>query len=319
MRAVLAKPLDWCAIQLARLSVHRGTGVEGQVAQIEALLEDPDFLGGSTKAPTDLKFISERAFQFTSPVVSPWKRNNVVHGRLFATGKHWQDRPVVVLLHGWNNETGYRLLFPRVAQRLVKQGVNVAMFELPYHGRRKPKGKKDIHNFISGDLIHMVQAMHQSLADARALIAWLKEQGCPRIGMWGVSLGAWLSGLLACADARVDCAVLMVPVSRMERVIAELVFCAPIRRSLKGARVRLSALNLMNYQLKPSPEDVLLIACEHDLFVPIETVEELGTAWGGTELWRLQHGHISVLMSMPVMDRTVAWVTRKVRGGGQPL
>jgi len=37
------------------------------------------------------------------------------------------------------------------------------------------------------------------------LIAWLEEQGCPRIGLWGISLGAWLSGLLAREDARLDC------------------------------------------------------------------------------------------------------------------
>jgi len=28
-------------------------------------------------------------------------------------------------------------------------------------------------------------------------------------------------------------------------------------------------------------------------------------------LWRPQHGHISVLMSMSVMERTIRWVARK--------
>jgi dienelactone hydrolase len=312
VRAALAKPLDWCSIQLARLSVHCGSGAIGQVAQVESLLEDPDFFAGSVTAPRDLRFVTKRAFRFTSPVVSPWKRNNTVHGRLFTTGKRWQDKPVVILIHGWNMQAGYHVLFPHLARRLVKQGVNVAMFALPYHTQRKPRGKKAIHNFLSGDLVHVVQAAHQSLADARALVAWLKEQGCPRIGLWGISLGAWLSGLLACEDTRIDCAVLMSPVSRMDRVIAELDFCAPIRRSLGGARVRLDALNLANRELKLAPADVLLVASQHDLFAPIRTAEELCEAWGGTELWRLRHGHISVLMSMPVMERTVGWVARKL-------
>ena len=312
MRAALAKPLDWCSIQLARLSVQRGSGAIGQVAEVESLLEDPDFFGESVVAPQDLRFTTKRAFQFTSSVVSPWKRNNTVHGRLFTTGKRWQDKPVVILLHGWNMQAGYHVLFPHLARRLVKQGVNVAMFALPYHTRRKPRGKKAVHNFLSGDLVHVVQAAHQSLADARALIAWLEEQGCPRIGLWGISLGAWLSGLLACEDTRLDCAVLMSPVSRMDRVIAELDFCAPIRRSLGGARVRLEPLNLANRQPRIARDNILLIASEHDLFAPIRTVEELCEAWDGTELWRLRHGHISVLMSMPVMERTVGWVSRKL-------
>ena len=313
MRAALAKPLDWCSIQLARLSVHRGYGAAGQVAEVESLLEEPDFFGDSVTAPQDLRFVSKRAFQFTSPVVSPWKRNNTVHGRLFTTGRRWQDKPVAVLIHGWNMQAGYHVLLPHLARRLTKQGVNVAMFALPYHTRRKPRGRKSIHNFLSGDLVHVVQAAHQSLADARALIAWLEEQGCPRIGLWGISLGAWLSGLLACEDARLDCAVLMSPVSRMDRVIAELGFCAPIRRSLGGARVRLDPLNLANRKLRLAPADVLLVASQHDLFAPIGTVEDLCEAWGGTELWRLRHGHISVLMSMPVMERTVGWVSRKMQ------
>jgi dienelactone hydrolase len=312
VRATLAKPLDWCSIQLARLSVHRGAGSARQVAEVEALLEDPDFFGDSVTAPQDLRFTNKHAFQFTSPVVSPWKRNNTVHGRLFTTGKRWQDKPVVILLHGWNMQAGYYVLFPHLARRLVKRGVNVAMFALPYHTRRKPRGKKAINNFISGDLVHVVQAARQSLADARALIAWLKEQGCPRVGLWGISLGAWLSGLLACEDPHIDCAALMVPVSRMDRVIAELDFCAPIRRSLGGAHVRLGPLNLTNRRLKTAAANILIIACEHDLFVPIGTAEDLHEAWSGTELWRPRHGHISVLMSMPVMERTMGWVTRKL-------
>jgi dienelactone hydrolase len=315
VRAALAKSLDWCTIQLARLSVHRGSGSAGQVAEVESLLEDPDFFGDSVTAPQDLRFVSERAFQFTSPVVSPWERNNTVHGRLYRVDKQWQDKPVVILLHGWNMQVGYHFLFPQLAQRLTKRGVNVAMIELPYHGPRKPRGKNAIHNFISGDLVHVVQAARQSLADTRALIAWLKEQGCPRIGLWGISLGAWLSGLLACEDTRIDCVVLMTPVSRMDRVMAELDFCAPIRRSLGGARVKLDPLNLIDHQLKIAPTNVLLVASENDLFAPIGTVEELCEVWSGAELWRSRHGHISVLMSMTVMERTIDWVARKLLHG----
>jgi dienelactone hydrolase len=149
------------------------------------------------------------------------------------------------------------------------------------------------------------------MADARALIAWLKQQGCPRIGLWGISLGAWLSGMLACTESRVDFVVLMTPVARMDRLIAEVDFCAPIRRSLGGAKVQLDSLNLAARRPKVTPDNILVVASEHDLFAPIATIEELCEAWGGPELWRPRHGHISVLMSMPVMERTIRWVARK--------
>jgi dienelactone hydrolase len=311
MRAALAKPLDWCTIQLARLNVRDATDTEGLAARAQAVLDHPDFLGGAVGAPRDLRFVTKRRFQFTSPVPSPWKRNNTVHGRLYTVSKTWQDKPTLILLHGWNAQTAYRTLFPHIARRLTKRGVNVAMFELPYHSQRKPRGKGAIRNFLSGDLVHVAQATHQAMADARALVAWLKEQGCPRIGLWGISLGAWLSGMLACTEPRVDFAVLMTPVARLDRLFAEVDFCAPIRRSLAGAKVRLDSLNLAARHLKVTPDNILVVASEHDLFAPIATIEELCGAWGGPELWRPKHGHISILMSMPVMERTISWVARK--------
>lgn len=311
MQAALAKPLDWCTIQLARLNVRNARQTDGLAAKAQALLEQPDFLGDSNGAPEDFRFVTKRAFQFTSPVASPWKRNNTVHGRLYTAGKPWQDVPTVVLLHGWNAQTAYRTLFPHIARRLTRRGVNVAMFELPYHSQRKPHGRGAASNFLSGDLVHVVRATHQAIVDARALVAWLKGQDCPRVGLWGISLGAWLSGLLACAESRVDFAVLMTPVVRMDRLIAEADFCAPIRRSLGGVKMRLDSMNLKARQPRVSPENILVVASQHDLFAPIDTVEELCKVWGVQELWRPRHGHISVLMSMPVMERTIRWVARK--------
>jgi len=311
MQAALAKPLDWCTIQLARLNVRKAANTEGLAARAQAVLNHPDFLGGPIAAPKDFRFVRKRSFQFTSPAPSPWKRNNTVHGQLYRASEPWTDKPTLVLLHGWNAHTAYRTLFPHLARRLTKRGVNVAMFELPYHSRRKPRGRRAARNFLSGDLVHVAQATHQAMADARALIAWLKEQGCPRIGLWGISLGAWLSGMLACTESRVDLAVLMTPVARMDRLIAEVDFCAPIRRSLGGAKVQLDSLNLAARRPKVAPENILVVASEHDLFAPIATIEELCEAWGGPELWRPRHGHISILMSMPVMERTIRWVARK--------
>ncbi|MGD1020509.1 MAG: alpha/beta fold hydrolase [Verrucomicrobiia bacterium] len=311
MRAALAKPLDWCTIQLARLNVRDAADTEGLAARAQAVLDHPDFLGGPVDAPKDFRFVTKRRFTFTSPVPSLWKRNNTVHGRLYTASKRWQDKPTLVLLHGWNARTAYRTLFPHLARRLTKRGVNVAMFELPYHSRRKPRGRQAVHNFLSGDLVHVAQAAHQAMADARALVAWLREQGCPRIGLWGISLGAWLSGMLVCADSRVDFVVLMTPVARMDRLIAEVDFCAPIRRSLGGTKVRLDSLNLATRRPKVTLDNILIVASEHDLFAPIATIEELCAAWGGPELWRPRHGHISILLSMPVMERTIRWVARK--------
>jgi len=312
MHAAVTKPLDWFSIQLARLTVHDGKSPDGQLAAAETLLHRPEFFGDFVKAPVDFEFAGKRRFRFTSPVVSPWKRNNVVHGRFFPAAKSWPAQPTVILLHGWNAEIGYRTLFPYLARRLNSVGVNVAMFELPYHSQRKPRrGRGAVRNFISDDLLHVVGAAHQSIADARALVAWLRAHSVAPVGVWGISLGGWLGGMLACIEPELSFAVMMAPVVRMDRAVAESHFCKAIRRTLKGVRPRLEPLNLISHPLRLAPADVLIVASEHDLFAPIDTIVELSRVWGHPELWRTRHGHISVMMSAPVMERTVGWIAAK--------
>jgi hypothetical protein len=316
VHAAVTKPLDWFSIQLARLTVHDGRSPDGQLAAAETLLHQPEFFGDFVKAPVDFEFTGPRKFRFTSPVASPWKRNNVVHGRFFPATKPWPIFPTVILLHGWNAEIGYRTLFPYLARRLNSAGVNVAMIELPYHSQRKPqRGRAVVRNFISDDLLHVVGAAHQSIADARALVAWLRARSVAPVGVWGISLGGWLGGVLACVEPHLNFAVLMTPVVRMDRLIAELDFCRAIRRNLNGTRPRFDPLNLISHPLRLAPADVLIVASEHDLFAPIDTIVELGQAWKLPEWWRTRHGHISLMMSAPVMERTVGWIAAKAAAG----
>jgi len=168
-------------------------------AEAEKWLNDPKFFSGIEGAVPQMAFTSPHDFEFRSPVASRWAENDRVFGKLFRAGPDWQKRPSVILLHGWNAELQYRWQFPFLARQLTGAGVNAAMFQLPYHGRRRPREPGAIQNFISYDLLHMLEATRQALADTRALLAWLAEQGSPSVGLWGVSLGAWLAGLLISA------------------------------------------------------------------------------------------------------------------------
>ena len=311
MHAVLTKPLDWFSIQLARLSVHNGNGAGCQATAAEELLHHPDFFCDFVQAPRDLAFTSDRGFRFTSPIQTLWAKNNIVYGKLFPCAEDWQQNPMVILLHGWNAESSYRVLFPYLAWRLNCVSLNAVMIELPYHSHRKPRGRGAVKNFLSDDLFQVAGATRQALADARALVAWLREQGLPFVGLWGFSLGAWLSGLLACTEPRIGSAVLTTPVSRIDRVIDELDFCRPIRKRLEGVDVRLDRLNLISHRPKLLPENILLVASEHDLFAPLETTEELWLAWNKPTIWRTRQGHISALMCAPVMERTVQWLAER--------
>jgi dienelactone hydrolase len=154
----------------------------------------------------------------------------------------------------------------------------------------------------------MVEATRQAIADTRALVRWLREQGSPSVGVCGFSLGGWIAGLVACSEPDLDSAVLATPIVNIERTIAELPFCAPIRRSLAAHSIPLDRLGLLSHQLTLDPANVLLLESSYDLFVPANTVEELWSHWGKPNIWRVPHGHISIWLSPRLLLKMTAWI-----------
>jgi pimeloyl-ACP methyl ester carboxylesterase len=307
----IAKPLDRYIIHSAAARFQPRPGVPNRAAEAEALLAEPDFFSNSVKAPPEVWFRSARKFQFRSPVSTPWNENNTVHGKFYRAGDNWPQKPSVVLLHGWSGEKGYYYQFPSIAWRLRFSGVNTLMIELPYHGQRKPTAHGAWRNFIAPDLFHMIQATQQAIGDIRSAVAWLAAQGSPTIGLWGFSMGAWLAGLVAAHDPRVGFSVLTSPLVDLQDAIQDLAFCEPIRQALGGEQLGWEHLNLTKCPPLAAPEQNLLVECLHDQFVRPSSVEAVWEAWKHPHIWRLRHGHISVLLSWPVMERTVEWVAQQ--------
>src|SRR5204862_2912289 len=108
-------------------------------------------------------------------------------------------------------------------------------------------------------------------------------------------------------------AVLLTPIARMDQAIQELPFCESIRCSLQNASLPLERLNLASHTPLVPRENVLIVEARHDLFAPAETVEALWHAWSEPEIWRLAHGHISMLLSPLVLRRIVKWIQTKAR------
>jgi dienelactone hydrolase len=215
-------------------------------------------------------------------------------------------------LHGWNDDLNYRFRFPFLARQFNRFGINCAIIELPYHFQRRPAPPAPVRNFISENVLRTVEATQQALADIRGLCAWLRGQGCKQVNLWGISLGGWLAGLAICNDDQFHSAVLVTPVARMDRMIAETAFVAPIRHSLRGAKMDLSRFNLDSHQPRVTNENILIVEATYDRFVPPETVEDLWHAWGEPEIWRRSCGHITVMISLGLMKSTAKWMSAHV-------
>jgi len=304
----IAKPLDRFAIRTACGSVLPSPDGQSHLEEASELLRRSDFFSPSVEAAA-VQFTSKSAFHFPSAVRTKSESNDIVRGHFEPAGKNWQERPSAILLHGWNSELQYQWQLPFWSQLLARAGVNAFRFELPYHGSRRPTEPDAIRNFLSGNLFHVARATHQSLADARALALWLRAQGSPAVGLWGVSLGAWLAGLAVANQAEIDFAALLTPVVRLDRAL-ELAFCDPIRNDLRGLHDSFHSLNLIAHHPRVGGDRLLFVVSDLDLFAPPETVDELAAAWQ-PEVWRYTHGHISILLSNGVMRRIAKWMAAK--------
>jgi len=270
------------------------------------LLRTPGFFAPDVPAAR-VEFTSREMFRFASPVPSGIPENDVVRGRMMKGGRDWERRPAAILVHGWNAELQYQWMIPFWSALLARAGVNAISFELPYHSSRRPRGPEAIRNFFSGNLLHVARATHQTLGEISALTRWLREAGAPQVGVWGTSLGAWLSGLAIANQPELGFSVLFTPVARLDRALRDLDFCAAIRGQMNDFEAELAPLNLVSHRPLCAAEEVLVVSSDHDLFAPEETIVELERAWM-PEVWRLPHGHISVLLSAYVIRRIVKWI-----------
>ena len=90
-------------------------------------------------------------------------------------------------------------------------GLNVAMPVLPLHGQRKVT-RVSGEPFLSFDMMNTVHGLTQAVWDIRRLLAWARDQGATSIGLYGVSLGAYVVSLLSGIEDGLDAVVAGIPV-----------------------------------------------------------------------------------------------------------
>ena len=312
MMAVLSRLIDRSAIYLAAARMPRPDGRDARLAEAQKVMDSPDFIPAEVEA-AKVQFTGAVGLHFETPRPGAFAENNTVHGRFYRCAERWQERPTVLLLHGWNDATNHYVLFPRLAAQFNRNGFNAATLEAPFHFQRRPRQLGAWSNFLCPDILRTVEAVRQTVSETRAFAEWLRQQGCPAVGLMGVSLGGWLAGLTVCHDALFSCAVLLVPVARLDRLLEEAAFCRGIRLAWKGRRVAAGKLNLTEVRPAIPRQNILLIEAVHDLFVPAESMEELWRAWDQPDIWRLRHGHISVLAAPGLHGRIIGWMAPRLR------
>ncbi|HET6810559.1 MAG TPA: alpha/beta hydrolase family protein [Acidimicrobiales bacterium] len=128
-----------------------------------------------------------------------------------------RDRPWLVCIHGFG--TGRAALDLRAfrARHLARDlGLNLLLPVLPVHGPRQEPGAETGEGFMSVNLVDSVHGLAQSAWDVRSAIRWIRSQaGEVPVGIYGISLGGYVTALTASVEDGLACAIAGIPATDM--------------------------------------------------------------------------------------------------------
>lgn len=169
-----------------------------------------------------------RSLRFDSPFVPlhpEMRASYLAHQRNgTAWAQHWAHadgpRPTLVVVHGfmaspyWLNRTFFQLPW------FYGHGYDILMVTLPFHGRRRDvPWHYSGEGLFGGGFSHLTESLAHALHDLRGWLDHLFAAGVPRVGITGLSLGGYLSALLASVDDRLSFAIPNVPVTSLTDIV----------------------------------------------------------------------------------------------------
>ena len=217
------------------------------------------------------------------------------------------SRATLLLLHGWTRGDYWweeRSIIPWLCRDC---GYTVVALVHPYHGARKPaRARFSGEFFISADLVRTVEACRQAVIDARTALNWLLEEGNETVGITGISLGAFMTYLLLCADDRPAFAVPLLGHGDLLDGPGESSLTKHIYRGYRAQRLDPKTLSpklrpLIARAMRPqlAPERILPINGLYDAIVTPEKSRQLFKAWEIPQVIWLPAGHFGIIHTRP--------------------
>ena len=219
--------------------------------------------------------------------------------------RHREPRPWLVCVHGAvMGRAALDLTLFRAWHLHQDLGLNVVLPVLPMHGPRA-RGLPTGGAFPSGDLLNEVHLVAQAVWDIRRLLSWIRsQQPDTMIGLNGLSLGGYLTSLVASLDDGLTCAILGVPVADLIELLgrhAGLSRHDPARETLRLAQPigRMISPRALNPRV-PMQGRFIYAGVADRLVHPRDQVARLWEHWGRPQIQWYQGGHTGFFRSRPV-------------------
>jgi pimeloyl-ACP methyl ester carboxylesterase len=246
---------------------------------------------------------------FDSPYVAanPALRHDYAHhtrnGKAWA--QHWRHddgpRPTLCVIHGFGaspyvlNSAFFALPW------LFSKGYDVLLYLLPFHGPRR-----DLLSVVNGSGLfahgpsHFNEAMLQSVHDFRIFLDHLEAAGVSQFGVTGLSLGGYVSALLAAVEPRLQVAIPNAPATSIPRLIADyfpanvgIVIASLLHRiPLREAEEAIAVHSPLNYSPLLTKDRLMIIGGLGDRLAPPEQTRLLWEHWDQPRLHWYPGNHL---------------------------
>jgi len=216
---------------------------------------------------------------------------------------HEPERPraTVVALHGFS--MGYPRIdaFALFAGPLFNAGLDVALLTLPFHGPRTPADARfSGERFAVPHVARLNDAVRQAIYEIHVVVDWLRRQTAAPVGLLGLSLGGYLSALIAGLRSDLAFVVPIVPPA----CIGDLAwrFFAQSRHYRDGSTPAFSHHQLraayrvhspLTYPRQVPKERILILAGRGDRIVPPDHPYALWRHWGEPDIYWFSGSHLA--------------------------
>jgi alpha/beta superfamily hydrolase len=160
-------------------------------------------------------------------------------------------------------------------------------------------------------MIRTLEAIRQAVIDTRAVINWLDAQTDTPTGIMGISLGAFITYLLLCADDRPTFAIPIMGHGELVHGADDAALLKSVRRDIQAQGLNLDdspnltrPLTALNMRPRISAKRILPINGIYDMIVSPQRAAALFEAWQIPKVVWLPGGHFSIL-SMPKMRQAI--------------
>jgi pimeloyl-ACP methyl ester carboxylesterase len=222
-----------------------------------------------------------------------------------AKAQYWrhldEPRATLIVTHGFGaSKAAFNTSFFSL-RRFFAAGWDIVMFTLPFHGSRQSSRSpfNGAELFMAG-FAHLAEALTQAICDLRVIIDYLQRRGAPRVGATGLSLGGYVTALLAEVDDRLDFAIPNAAVSDLPALVRQ---WFPTNAGTQLLRVlkqlpeelleRSAALHSpLNYPVLLPKDRLLVIGGAGDRVSPPAQTSALWRHWGEPELHWFPGSHV---------------------------